>query len=222
MADFPTSVDPEAVGSRFTGRVAVAVLTRRGGESRFDERGDTGDAQVVVDEISDPASDGPTDALGERTIIQGSYGRGAESWVPVIEWSVAMALGGVLQGAAWDAVKLAAKQLTSALRGLRDRGVEVAISRGAAAHVAIAHVMEATGDGGVLVVEAVEEPSALAGRPVTELSYVGSEPWLVSLRNERGTGRYIVAVSPSGEVLDSMSVPISDTEVGYGFPPPQD
>jgi hypothetical protein len=221
MADFPTGIDPEAAGSRFTSRVAVAVLTRRGGETRFDERGDAGDAQAVVDDVTDPGADGPTDALGERTIIEGSYGRGASSWTPVIEWAAAIVVGGILQGAAWDSVKLAAKQLTSALRGLRDRGVEFAISRGAAAHVAVGHVMETTGDVGVLVVEAVEEPSSLAGRPVTELSYVGSEPWLVSLRNERGTGRYIVAVTPSGEVLDSMSVPISDMEVGYGFPPPR-
>ena len=218
MADFPKGIDPEAAGSRFTSRVGIALLSRPHGESRFDERGDTGDPADVASEV---LADVATDKLGDPDVMQGSYGRGAASWVPIVEWAAATVGIGVLQGAAWDGVKLAARQLRSMVDRLRERGVRFAISRGGAARLAIDHVADTAGETGILDVEAVEEPSAIAGRPVTEVSYVAFEPWLVSIVNERRTRRYIIAVSPEGEVLGSMSFPMSELELPFGVLPPR-
>ncbi len=44
-----------------------------------------------------------------------------------------------------------------------------------------AAVAEVCGEEGDLLLEAAEEPSAIAGRPTHELNYVGLEPWFVLL-----------------------------------------
>ena len=219
MADFPDFMDPDEAGSRFTRRPALAILTRPGGASRFDAGDDTGDTQAVVNEalasVSEPS------ALGDRTVLDGTHGRGAAGWVPVVEWTAEAIGAGLIGAAAWSALARGAQQLKELVNDLRQREVQVVISRGAAALVAVAYVAETTGETGILDVEAVEEPSTIAGRVVTELSYVEIEPWLVSLLDEKRTTRYIVGVSPDGTVLGSMALPVDTAEQIYGVLPPR-
>ncbi|MEX1141637.1 MAG: hypothetical protein WD993_03165 [Thermoleophilaceae bacterium] len=204
-------------GSRYTLRPAVAMMCRPDGRSRFDIGDDAGDASAVVSEALNRARVDTTTTLGEASVVDGAHGRGAAGWVPVVEWVLSAATA----GATWEVVKLAARSFRDLLERLRDLRVRVAVSRGAAALVAIDHVLEVTKEQGVLDVEAVEEPSACAGRAPSELNYTEIEPWLVSLLNEPRTTRYIVAVAPGGQVLDCMVLPMSEIEKLYG-PSPDD
>jgi len=70
-----------------------------------------------------------------------------------------------------------------------------------------AHVAEEFRETGSLLVEAVEEPSSIAGWEVTKLSYVGLEPWIVLLRNEDERVRYVVVVMPDGTISGALRVP---------------
>jgi hypothetical protein len=221
MGSWLDDVDVEKPGSRFTPSVALAILTRPGGERRYSEGSDTGDARAVVDEVLDGVSPDELSALGDHSVVDGSYGRGASGWVPVLEFAAQAIITGVIGNAAWDAIKVAARQLTDLLARFRREDVAVLVSRGSAALVAIQHLV-ADGKTGVLDIEAVEEPPAVAGRAPSELSYVGAEPWLVSLVNESRTVRYVVAISPAGEVIDTMTVPMTQQEAMYGILPPRD
>ncbi len=64
-------------------------------------------------------------------------------------------------------------------------------------------------------IEAVVEPSALAGATLTELNYVGVEPWLVTAVDHRNARRFYVVVAPDGRVLNSMTVPLQSGEELY-------
>jgi hypothetical protein len=52
----------------------------------------------------------------------------------------------------------------------------------------------------------------LAGTALTELSYVGAEPWLVSAVDCAERTRFYVVVGPDGRVLNSMPVPLQPDE----------
>lgn len=210
--------DRETPGSRFTSHVGFAVIRGASGASPYAEGSDTGDAQAVVASLLDEIPAAETSALGERSAIQGAYGRGASAWIPVLEFALSAAIAGVIGNAAWEQLKTGARQVRNLLRSWRSDNAKVLVSRGAAALVAIQHVVE-SGESGILDVEAVEEPSAVAGRETPEMNYVGIEPWLVSLVNESRTTRFVVAVDPQGEVLDSMRLPMSEQEAIYGLPP---
>jgi hypothetical protein len=211
---YPDFMDPDAAGSRFTLRPAFAVLTRPNGASRFNTGDDTGDAQAVVNDALGASAELAAPVLGRPKVIDGSHGRGASGWAPIVEWAVDLVVAGI----AWDVLKQSTRQLRTLVSRLRGSGVRIAISRGSAALLAIEHVLSATDESGVLDIEAIDEPSAYAGRSVTELSYTEIEPWLVSLVNETLTMRYVVAIGPDGEVLDHMALPISDAERLYGVP----
>lgn len=211
---YPGFMDPDAAGSRFTMRPAFAVLTRPRGASRFDTGDDLGDAQAIVNDAMAAPAELVVPALGRPTIVDGSHGRGASGWAPIVEWTIDL----VATGIAWDLMKQSARQLRALVGRLRGSGVRIAISRGSAALLAIEHVLSTIDESGVLDIEAIDEPSAYAGRGVTELSYTEIEPWLVSLVNETLTKRYIVAIGPDGQVLDHMAFPISEAERLYGVP----
>lgn len=95
----------------------------------------------------------------------------------------------------------------------------IEISRGAAALLAAARVGEEFGEQGTLAIEAVEEPSSIAGNEVTELSYVGVEPWIVLLRNDERRTRYIVVVMPDGRLTGTLRVPFVAFEELFLRPP---
>jgi len=61
----------------------------------------------------------------------------------------------------------------------------ILVSRGGAAYLAVAEVAERFGEEGELEIEAVEEPSSIAGHDISELSYTGIEPWVPLLRDLR-------------------------------------
>lgn len=218
---FPETLDPEQAGSRFTSRPAVAVLAGRGGISRFREGDDVGDADSVIAAAVGDEESRETTALGVGSAVNGDYGRGASAWVPVIEWVGMAVIGGLIGNAAWESVKAAAQELRDLVGGLRGAQARIVVSRGSAGLLAIADVLERTDEQGILDVESVTEPSVIAGRPITETSYVDYEPWLVSLVDETRTVRYVIAVSPSGEVLDRMRCPIGEYEAMYSVLPPR-
>jgi hypothetical protein len=84
--------------------------------------------------------------------------------------------------------------------------------------LAVQYVVETGDEQGGLEVEAIEEPSTLGGRSAIELSYVGVEPWLVSLVNPDRTWRYIVAVNPDGTVAGFLRLEMSEGERLYWRP----
>src|SRR5256885_8694671 len=61
-------------------------------------------------------------------------------------------------------------------------------------------------------------PICIAGYEVTELSYVGVEPWLVLLRNMEHEVRYAVVVFPDGSIGGRLRVPFLPFERGFVRP----
>jgi hypothetical protein len=210
MPDAPEGVDLERPGSRFTTRVAVAVSSMHEYGDRAEAQED-GIARRAISEKLGPQALEPSPGFGEASPLDGSFGRGAESWIPVLEFLGVIGIG-VLSSAAWDAIKAGIPQLRSLLQQAKDRDERVYVSRGAAAALAVQYVIEQGIEEDVLDVEAIEEPSALAGRAVTETSYTGFEPWLVSLLTSDRSTRYLVAIAPEGSVLDSMRLPVGELE----------
>jgi hypothetical protein len=96
------------------------------------------------------------------------------------------------------------------------------VSRGGAAYLAVAEVAERFGEKGLLEVEAVEEPSSIAGSEISELSYVGLEPWVVLLLNRKDHKRYFVVIqSRGGDVLGSIETEMDEYEEMF-LPPPEE
>jgi hypothetical protein len=212
-------VDVGRSGSRFSDQVALAIQSRSVG---INTDGEGGDAEEIVCRALDGVPNEDISALGKQKAVDGSSGRGAEGWIAVLEFALSTGATGIIGGAAWEGLKAAGRQLRGLLDRLRKQDMQVMVSKGAAALVAIQHVLD-QGEDGILDVESVSDPLAMAGRELTELSYVGVEPWLVSLVNEKRTHRFIVAVAPNGEVLGSMRFPLSEYEATmFGVLPPRD
>ena len=215
MAQFPEGWDPEAPGSRFTRRPALAIASRPGGKSVYDPGSDTGDAQrVVAETIGDEFLRGD-EALGEARILDGGRGRGAEGWVPVIEWM--NALGEGLVGASASYVMLrGGRRLAELLSRLGEANVDLLVSRGAAEVLAVEHVVRAKMEKeGALDVESVVEASLMGGGTPPEMNYVGADPWLVSLLNADRTRRYVVGVQPDGSVVGVLVLPLNELQAAY-------
>jgi hypothetical protein len=222
MSRFPDGWDPEAPGSRFTGRVAIAVLSRRRQASRFGAGEDSGVAAEVIAEAVGADALEHDEALGKAVAVDGADGRGASMWAPVLEWTLDALGQGVVGAAGWLVLVNGAARLQSILRSLRDDDVRVNVSRGAAALLAIHHVRTAMGEADELVVEAADEPSGVRGDSPAELNYVGIEPWIVVLVDRSATKRYIVVVSPDGDILGAMRLQVGEAE-RYSWPfPPRD
>lgn len=217
MADvsrFPPTWNPESPGSRFTTRVSLAILTRSAGASRFSQGDDSGPTQeVITDALDGPPSS--IEGLGDSRTVDGAYGRGAAGWVPVVEWAAQAMVAGVVGNAAWAAITASAMRVRALVDELSSRQVEFLVSRGTAALIAIDHVLRTDGESQVLDVEAVEEPSALAGAEPSELNFVGIEPWLVSLINADRSTRYVIAVDPSGRIQGTLALAMSESEGLY-------
>jgi hypothetical protein len=157
--------------------------------------------------------------LGRAEAVSGSIGRGAEGWAAVLEFVGLHAAGGVISAAA----AMAFKRFWERARG-GEAGAEqqrVYVSRGAAAYLAVAEVADRFGQESAVEIEAVEEPSSIAGGDILELSYVGAEPWVVLLRDRTAQTRYVVVVSASGEVLGSMKTAMGEWEAMF-LPPADD
>ncbi len=94
------------------------------------------------------------------------------------------------------------------------------VSRGLAATLAMEHVFETTDETEVLHVEVVQEPSVLGGRPPSETSYTGLEPWIVSLVNGSRRTRYVLVVSAEGDIEGCILVAAGEFEPMFGLLPP--
>jgi hypothetical protein len=208
---FEMGFDPETPAGRFNPRPAVAISTGEYGE------GDDALAEEVVrGSVGDwLLEDEPS--LGRAEARSGSAGRGAEGWTAVVQW-----LGEAIANNVVDiAVGYALAKTLGRLRRRKDEreaegqhlGIEV--SRGAAAVLAAASVAEEFGERGPLEVEAVEEPSSIAGHEITELSYVGLEPWIVLLRNTKAEVRYVTVVLPDGAIGGNLRVPFLPFEAMF-------
>lgn len=136
-------------------------------------------------------------------------GRGGESWVAVIQWLGEAITDGVVDLAVAAALAKALQRLRQWQYERQSRGepASIAISRGAAGLAAAAYIPTEFGETGSMLLEAIEEPSSIAGEEVTELSYVGLEPWIVLLRNDGAAVRYLVVVMPEGTISGALRVP---------------
>jgi hypothetical protein len=205
-------VDPNSfAGGRFTTDAAVAIATGEYGE------GDDALAERVIRESVGAWLLEEEPVLGRAEAVGGSAGRGAAGWVAVAHWLADALANNVVD----IAVGAALARILGRLREWREQrkaegkhgGIEV--SRGAAVRLAAADVAEQFEEQGPLEVEAVEEPSSIAGRPVSELSYVGVEPWIVLLRNVGAEVRYIVVVNPDGAIAGRLRLPFLDFEAMF-------
>jgi hypothetical protein len=211
--------DPEASAGRFNRRLAVAVLVP---EYDWPPYGSHEDA--IGEAVRQRAGAWLLEedqTLGRPKAVNGSIGRGAEGWIPIVEWG-ASAIG---EGAIDLLIAAAAAEIIRRLRrrpeGQREEASKAPaffISRGMAAAVAADAVAREFGSDGALEVEAVEEPSSIAGIPISEISYVGFEPWIVLLRHIGRRSRYVVVVEPAGGISGLIESPLSEWEVLFFHP----
>jgi hypothetical protein len=207
--------DPDTPAGRFNRHPAIAIGF--GGEYA------DGEGVVARDALREAVGGWVLDEqpeLGRGRPFDGSAGRGAEGWVAVVQWAAEAVADNIVDIAIGYA-------LARTIGRLRDRKQEreregkflnIEVSRGTAAALAAADVAEHFGEPGPLEVEAVEEPSGIAGYEVSELSYTGLEPWIVLLRNMQAEVRYIVVVLPDGTVAGRLKVPFLEFEAGYLLP----
>jgi hypothetical protein len=158
--------------------------------------------------------------LGEARAVDGVHGRGAAGWIPVIEWLGLNAAGGVISLAAGQAARRGIERIRDKIGKARSEDYRVLVSRGLAALLAMEYVFETRDESEVLSVEFVQEPSVLAGRPPSEVSYTGLEPWIVSLVNGSRKIRYILVVSPQGDIQGCIVAQAGKIDPLYGLLPP--
>jgi hypothetical protein len=203
--------DAETPAGRFNPRPAVAI-----GTGEYPE-GDAGLAERVARESVGDWLLEEQPELGRAEPHDGSSGRGAEGWVAVVQWLGEAIADNTVDIAVGYALAKTVGRLNEWRKGREAEGKfgGVEVSRGAAALLAAADVAQAFGEEGPLEVEAVEEPSSMAGHEVSELSYVGLEPWIVLLRNMQQQVRYIVVVLPDGTVGGRLQVPFLPFEAMF-------
>jgi hypothetical protein len=212
----PAGVDPEEPGSRFTLRPALAISGLHDGDGADAPSND----EAVREVLGPEALAEPLEGLGRGTTLTGSVGRGGEGWAVVVEWVAKPAVGAVVGGLAWASAKAASRAFGSLMRRTRPEGASVLVSRGAAALIAIDYLLSVE-DPEELFIQAVDEPSSLAGFESPESNYVGIEPWVVLLIDPILETRYVVVVRPNGEVRGHMRTPMEDVERDY-LPRPTD
>lgn len=209
--------DLESDESRFTSQPAVVLLV---GEVPERELG-TASAETVVKQRLDATEVLLADEdLGTPAVIDGSIGRGAEGWAPVLQWVAEVMATGIVGAIAYDAVKLAARGTKRVFNRLKKSKTRFYVSRGFAALLAVEAVV-AKYPGAVLSIEAAEEPSAIAGYPTHELNYVGIEPWIVFLIDFEARKRFIVIVRPTGDVIGITEFELEEYEDMYSMVPRQ-
>jgi hypothetical protein len=158
--------------------------------------------------------------IGKVRVVDGVQGRGAAGWIPVIEWLGIHAAGGLVGLGASEAARAGLRRIRAKIEKARASDHRVMVSRGLAAFLAMEHVFETTNETGVLHVEVVQEPSVLGGRPPSETSYTGLEPWIVSLVNGSRRTRYVLVVSAEGSIEGCIAVAADEFEPMFGLLPP--
>lgn len=204
--------DFQAPGSRFTLRPAFAVVVP---EDDWHEVAG-GDARSALErQVGSWAVDEADPELGAAVLVDGSAGRGAEVWIPVLEFLFDSAAKGVVGAAAGQAALAIWRRLRrSRANGPDDvAGSPIFVSRGAAVLLAAAHVHEAHNHEDSWALEAADEPMGMAGEATHEMGYAGVEPWIVLLRSASARMRCVVLVSPDGTILGATCTPLSEAEL---------
>lgn len=210
--------DLDAPGSRFTMSLAFAVGF--GHEWSEHAEGKTDYARTAIATELGKSWLGPDPDLGKVNVLDGVQGRGAAGWIPVLEWLGLHAAGGLVGLGASQAARAGIRRLRERLRQAKAAQHRPLVSRGLAAALAMEHVFEETDETQVLHVEFAHEPSVLGGRPPTEPSYTGLEPWIVCLVNGSRRMRYALVVSAEGDVEGSIAVAAGEFEPMFGLLPP--
>jgi hypothetical protein len=156
--------------------------------------------------------------VGRAEALDGSAGRGASGWIAVVQWFGDAISHGVVDVTIAYGFARIVQRLREGKAEAEGRHGGFEVSRGGAAVLAGAHVAEAFDEPGPLEIEAVEEPSSIAGYEITELSYVGVEPWIALLRNRETRVRYVVVVMPDGTIEGALRVPFLPFEEGLMGP----
>jgi len=220
--------DLNAPGSRFSPRPAIAfgipeeAWARDIRPGQYEAAATSAAEEAFRREIGDWALDDEQEEIGRPQALSGSTGRGAAGLAAVLEFVAIKAAGGVIATAAGMAFKTFLARVKRERRHDNERAIGLNVSRGGAAYLAIAEVAEHHEPSEWFEVEAVEEPSSIAGANASELSYVGLEPWIVLLRNPERTYRYIVVVASNGEVEGVSKSAISEWERLLFLPPPEE
>lgn len=208
----PFDLDPESLGSRFTLHPVVVVYGRF--DHAEDDRRPDETRRVALFDALGPDILAPKPGLGAGEVIRASIGRGGEGAAVAVQWMLLAAIGGVIGGAAYEGARRAGEALKGVLRGSEEHP-KVAISRGAAALFALDAVTGLAPATNSLLIEAVEEPTSIAGYHSPEINYVDIEPWLVFLVDFDKEVRHIVTLSAQGEILGHMSIPLQPSEADY-------
>jgi len=193
-----------------------ALALRFGGHWREESETRSGVAEdAIASDLGEEwlASDA---ALGAVTVVDGVRGRGAAGWIPVLEW-LGLQVAGL--GVA-EALRTGIRRVRDKINEAKAKDHRVLVSRGLAALLAMEHVFETTNETEVLNVEFAQEPSVLGGRPPSETSYTGLEPWIVSLVNGSRRMRYVLVVSPEGEIQGMAAAEAGKLDPMYGLLPP--
>ncbi len=210
--------DLNAPSSRFTIRLGMAV--QLGPKWMENSEGKVDFARTAIaSEFGDGWLKSEPD-IGEVRVLDGSQGRGAGGWIPVLEWLGINAAEGLVGLTAAGAARAGLKRIRARIEEARSKGHRVMVSRGLAASLAMDHVFETTDETEVLHVEIAQEPSVLGGRPPSETSYTGLEPWIVSLVNGSRRMRYVLVVSAEGDIEGCIAVPAEAFEAMFGLLPP--
>jgi hypothetical protein len=188
--------DLDSPGTRFASLAALAVPIPEDEWITFEGKPEAALRRHVGDWLFDEHEE-----LGRVEPVNGAGGTGADAWIPVVVFVALNAAGGVIAAAAGMAFKGVWQRVTDALR--ERGGQKPLVSRGGAAALAVAEVADRFGELDRLQVEAVEEPSSIAGREAWTMAYAGEEPWIVLLRNDERRTRYVIVVAPDGEILGS-------------------
>jgi hypothetical protein len=204
----------DSASGRFNTRPAIAIAT---GEQPEDDR--VGAARVLREEVGEWILE-PHPQLGQAEAVDGSAGRGASAWIAVVQWLGDAIANNIVDIAVGYGLAKVLNRLREWTAGRETEGKYggITVSRGAAAALAAADVADHFDESGPLEVEAVEEPSSIAGHDITEISYVGLEPWIVLLRNVQQEVRYVVVVHPQGGIAGRLRVPFLPFEGGYLAP----
>lgn len=214
--------DLEARGSRFTMRPALAIQMmgpkwRERAEERYKDAARLAIGSELGEDWLQPDPD-----LGKVKALNGSHGRGASGWIPVLEWLGLQAAGGIVGLGAAEGARAGIRRIREKIREARQDDHRPLVSRGLAAFLAMEYVFENTEEREVLHVEVAQEPSVLGGRPPSETSYTGLEPWIVSLVNGPRKTRYVLVVSPEGDIDGCITAAMGEFDYMFGLLPPTD
>jgi hypothetical protein len=214
----PSSFDLDVPGSRFSMSLAAAIGLGPEWMEKSESKKDLARTAIAAG-MGESWLEGDPELVKPK-VLDGSIGRGASGWIPVLEWLGEHAVDGFIGFAAGEAARVSIRRIRERLQEATASGHRPMVSRGLAAALAMEHVFETTDETQVLHVEFAQEPSFLGGRPPTEPSYTGLEPWIVSLVNGSRRIRYVLVVAPDGDIRGCITSPAGEFDYMFGLLPP--